>query len=142
MNNSGNWSGYFSYSKTTGSKNRFDVQLTFKLEGANKVLVGIGTDEGGEFELGNSIVTNSIVKFKKKYKSDKMKNTLIKYVGRVSGGTSIHGQWWIVGKAKQIYGEFFMYYNEYEVSKNFYQTPSILKTLLILNSLFIPASII
>ena len=117
MKNSGNWSGYFTYAKTTGSKSKFDVQLTFKLEGANKVFVGKGSDDDGEFELLNSIVTDTVVKFKKRYKNEKMKDSLIKYVGRVSGGSAIHGKWWVVGNARRVHGEFYMYYNEYEVRK-------------------------
>lgn len=62
MLNSGNWTGFFTFAKTTGSRNMFNVQLTFKTEGANNVLQGNGTDESGAFELVDSLVVDDIVR--------------------------------------------------------------------------------
>lgn len=66
MNHSGNWSGFFTFAKTTGSRNNFNVHLTFKTEGANKVVYGRGIDDSGEFEFVDSLVAHDIVRYIKK----------------------------------------------------------------------------
>lgn len=45
MKNSGNWTGFFTYDKTTGSENHFEVDIQFKMDGANRVLYGKGKDD-------------------------------------------------------------------------------------------------
>ncbi|KAK3737070.1 hypothetical protein QZH41_013879 [Actinostola sp. cb2023] len=110
MNNSGNWSGFFSFAKTTGSQSKFNVQLTFKTEGANKVLYGHGMDESGSFEFVDSLVANDVVRFRKKYAGDDL---VIKYAGRIKAQATIEGKWWIPGQ-ERMNGNFFMYYTDYE----------------------------
>lgn len=117
MNNSGNWSGFFTYDKTTGSKNQFEVNIDFKMDGANKALYGKGSDLGGEFELIDSLVTDTIVRFRKRYlKKDNGQQLSIKYAGRLKGNAQIEGKWWIPGKRK-MHGFFFMRYDPYEVRR-------------------------
>ncbi|XP_044164361.1 uncharacterized protein LOC122948491 [Acropora millepora] len=114
MNNSGNWSGFFTYDKTTGSKNQFEVNIDFKMDGANKALYGKGSDLGGEFELIDSLVTDNIVRFRKRYlKKGNDQQLSIKYAGRLKGNAQIEGKWWIPGKRK-MHGFFFMRYDPYE----------------------------
>ena len=68
MENSGNWTGFFTYEKTTGSENHFEVDIQFKMDGANRVLYGKGKDDSGEeFELIDSLLTEDIIRFRKKY---------------------------------------------------------------------------
>lgn len=117
MNNSGNWSGFFTYDKTTGSKNQFEVNIDFKMDGANKALYGKGSDLGGEFELIDSLVTDTIVRFRKRYlKKGNDQQLSIKYAGRLKGNAQIEGKWWIPGKRK-MHGFFFMRYDPYEVRR-------------------------
>ncbi|CAH3172387.1 unnamed protein product [Porites evermanni] len=113
MNNSGNWTGFFTYAKTTGSRNSFKVDIKFKVDGANKILVGKGHDASGAFELIDSLVTGDIVRFRKKYLNQENNDMLIKYAGRLKGNAQIEGKWWIPGE-KKIHGFFFMRYEAYE----------------------------
>ena len=114
MNNSGNWTGFFTYAKTTGGRNSFKVDIKFKVDGANKILVGKGQDASGAFELIDSLVTGDIVRFRKKYHNQENNDVLIKYAGRLKGNAQIEGKWWIPGE-KKIHGFFFMRYEAYEV---------------------------
>lgn len=114
MDNSGNWTGFFTYAKTTGSRNSFKVDIKFKVDGANKILVGKGHDASGAFELIDSLVTGDIVRFRKKYLNQENNDVLIKYAGRLKGNAQIEGKWWIPGE-KKIHGFFFMRYEAYEV---------------------------
>ncbi|KAM7444632.1 hypothetical protein ABFA07_006733 [Porites harrisoni] len=113
MNNSGNWTGFFTYAKTTGGRNSFKVDIKFKVDGANKILVGKGHDASGAFELIDSLVTGDIVRFRKKYLNQENDDVLIKYAGRLKGNAQIEGKWWIPGE-KKIHGFFFMRYEAYE----------------------------
>lgn len=103
MNNSGNWTGFFTYAKTTGGRNSFKVDIKFKVDGANKILVGKGHDASGAFELIDSLVTGDIVRFRKKYLNQENDDVLIKYAGRLKGNAQIEGKWWIPGE-KKIHG--------------------------------------
>lgn len=117
MNNSGNWSGFFTYDKTTGSKSQFKVNINFKMDGANKALYGKGSDVGGAFELIDSLVTDNIVRFRKRYLNKGNGQQLpIKYAGRLKGNAQIEGKWWIPGQ-KKMHGFFFMRYEAYEVRR-------------------------
>ena len=114
MNNSGNWTGFFTYAKTTGSKTSFEVDIEFKMDGANKILYGKGNDASGEFELVDSLVTGDIMRFRKKYLNKEMSDVSIKYAGRLKGNAQIEGKWWVPGQ-KKMHGMFFMRYAAYEV---------------------------
>jgi len=115
MNNSGNWTGFFTYAKTTGGRNPFEVDIKFKMDGANKVLYGRGNDASGEFELTDSLVTGDIIRFRKKYLNQGNSNMpIIKYTGRLKGNAQIEGKWWVPGQ-KKMHGFFFMRYEAYEV---------------------------
>lgn len=114
MNNSGNWTGFFTYDKTTGSQNPFEVDIQFKMDGANRVLYGKGKDESGEFELIDSLLTGDIIRFRKKYLAQGKNDISIKYAGRLKGSTQIEGKWWIPGGNK-MHGRFFMRHAIYEV---------------------------
>ncbi|EDO48200.1 predicted protein [Nematostella vectensis] len=115
MHNTGNWTGFFTYSKTTGSRTAFDVHLTFRTDGANKVLQGNGTDEGGQFEFTDSLVAENIVRFRKRYVDMRPEEPVhtIKYAGRIKGGSTIEGLWWVPGHPR-MHGKFFMYYKKYD----------------------------
>lgn len=114
MNNSGNWTGFFTYAKTTGGRNPFDVNIEFKMDGANKVLHGEGNDAGGAFELIDSLVTGDIIRFRKKYLNRENNELSIKYAGRLKGNGQIEGKWWVPGR-KKMHGFFFMRFEAYEV---------------------------
>ena len=118
MNNSGNWTGFFTYAKTTGGKNPFEVDIQFKMDGANKVLYGKGNDASGEFEFTDSLVTGDIIRFRKKYLNQGNSQLSIKYAGRLKGNAQIEGKWWVSGQ-KKMNGFFFMRYEAYEVCLHF-----------------------
>ncbi|XP_078353836.1 uncharacterized protein LOC144638515 [Oculina patagonica] len=113
MNNSGNWTGFFTYDKTTGSQTPFEVDIQFKMDGANRVLYGKGKDESGEFELIDSLLTGDIIRFRKKYLAQGKNDISIKYAGRLKGSTQIDGKWWFPG-GKKMHGRFFMRHTAYE----------------------------
>ncbi|KAJ7383008.1 hypothetical protein OS493_031178 [Desmophyllum pertusum] len=113
MNNSGNWTGFFTYDKTTGSRNSFEVDIQFKMDGANRVLYGKGNDDSGEFELIDSLLTGDMIRFRKKYLKQGKNDVSIKYAGRLKGNTQIDGKWWIPG-VKKMHGRFFIRHNAYE----------------------------
>ena len=114
MNNSGNWTGFFTYDKTTGSRTTFEVDMQFKMDGANKALYGKGSDDSGEFELIDSLLTGDIIRFRKKYLTKGKNEFSIKYAGRLKGNTQIEGMWWVPG-GKKMRGKFFMRHKGYEV---------------------------
>ena len=114
MNNSGNWTGFFTYAQTTGSRNPFEVDIEFKMDGANRALYGKGHDASGEFELVDSLVTGDIIRFRKKYLNQEKNNVPIKYAGRLKGNAQIEGKWWVPGQ-KKMHGLFFMRFETYEV---------------------------
>lgn len=114
MNNSGTWTGFFTYDKTTGSRNTFEVDIRFKMDGANKVIYGKGSDDSGEFELIDSLLTGNIIRFRKKYLNQGNKDFSIKYAGQLKGNTQIDGKWWVPGGEK-MRGKFFMRHKGYEV---------------------------
>ena len=117
MKNSGNWTGFFTYEKTTGSENHFEVDIQFKMDGANRILYGKGKDGSGEeFELIDSLLTEDIIRFRKKYLAQGNSDVSIKYAGRLKGNTQIEGKWWIPGKNK-MHGRFFMRHKAYEVCR-------------------------
>lgn len=113
MNNSGNWTGFFTYDKTTGSRNHFQVNIEFKMEGANRALYGKGSDAGGAFELIDSLVKDDIIRFRKRYLNNDSGEVSIKYAGRLKGKAQIEGRWWIPGRGK-MHGFFFMRCEAYE----------------------------
>ena len=114
MKNSGNWTGFFTYEKTTGSENHFEVDIQFKMDGANRALYGKGKDDNGEFELIDSLLTGDIIRFRKKYLTQGKSDVSIKYAGRLKGNTQIEGKWWIPG-GKKMHGRFFMRHKAFEV---------------------------
>lgn len=114
MNNSGTWTGFFTYDKTTGSRNTFEVDVQFKMDGANKVIYGKGSDDSGEFELIDSLLTGNIIRFRKKYLNQGNKDFSIKYAAQLKGNTQIDGKWWVPGGEK-MRGKFFMRLKGYEV---------------------------
>lgn len=60
MENSGEWRGYYMYSKTTGNKFYFSVNMTFQMFGANRGFSASGAEENGEFVFKNSIITGKL----------------------------------------------------------------------------------
>ena len=114
MKNSGNRTGFFTYEKTTGSENHFEVDIQFKMDGANRALYGKGKDDNGEFELIDSLLTGDIIRFRKKYLAQGKSDVSIKYAGRLKGNTQIEGKWWIPG-GKKMHGRFFMRHKAFEV---------------------------
>lgn len=60
MNSSGEWRGYFTYAKTTGSKIRFTADMQFIKSGENQLIVGEGQDPGGKFEIKDGIITGKL----------------------------------------------------------------------------------
>ena len=116
MKKSGNWSGFFTYGKTTGSRNPFDVHITFKRDGASRVLEGTGKDEGGEFELKGSLETDEIIRFRKQYMDQTNGDLSIKYAARLKGEAQMEGRWWIPGHPK-MHGDFYMHFQPYEVGE-------------------------
>ena len=58
MGNSGEWQGYFLYSKTTGSKSYFSVDINFKTtESGAQMFDGHGVENGVEFIFRNAFIT-------------------------------------------------------------------------------------
>lgn len=114
MNSSGEWRGYFTYAKTTGSKIRFTADMQFIKSGENQLIVGEGQDPGGKFEIKDGIITGNSVKFQKAYVSTPVTETSIIYSGKILSGSRILGNWWVPNK-KRFYGEFFMWNRNYDI---------------------------
>lgn len=55
------------------------------------------------------------MKFKKKYRNSLSSNGDINYSGKIIAGSRILGNWWVHGK-KRLFGNFFMWNKDYEVS--------------------------
>lgn len=56
MNCSGEWRGYFTYAMTTGSRNRFSMDLKIGKSGPNHLFSGSGKDTSGEFDILDGII--------------------------------------------------------------------------------------
>ena len=56
-----------------------------------------------------------MAKFKKQYNSSPSRNGDIHYSGKIISGSRIMGNWWVPGK-KRLFGTFFMWNKDYEVS--------------------------
>ena len=63
MKSSGEWRGYFTYAKTTGSQNRFTANIKFAMSGKNRLVAGEGRDAGGKFEITDGILIGTLSLF-------------------------------------------------------------------------------
>lgn len=115
MANSGNWRGYYVYSKTTGHKYYFQVELQFTKEGVNRIFSGEGNEDSTQFSFINGLIIGDQISFDKTY-SNGDKN-FIKYTGKVIEHTKIEGNWWVPGN-KRYRGTFYMWNREYELYSN------------------------
>lgn len=62
MGNSGQWQGYYLYSKTTGGKSYFSVDINFKTtEDEAQVFEGHGVENDAEFIFRNAFITGMLV---------------------------------------------------------------------------------
>ena len=68
MNCSGDWRGYFTYAMTTGSKNRFTMNLRIFKNGPNQLLSGDGRDASGQFDIEDGIILGKTIKIFKMIK--------------------------------------------------------------------------
>ena len=112
MDNSGNWRGYYIYSKTTGHKYYFQVEMKFITEGANRVFSADGNEDTTLFSFINGFVIDNHVTFEKTYHNGD-KDT-IKYSGKVIEATRIVGNWWVPDN-KRYRGTFYMWNKAYEL---------------------------
>eukprot|EP00112_Aurelia_sp_Birch-Aquarium-sp1_P014623 Seg3171.3 transcript_id=Seg3171.3/GoldUCD/mRNA.D3Y31 product="Transmembrane prolyl 4-hydroxylase" protein_id=Seg3171.3/GoldUCD/D3Y31 len=114
MKSSGEWRGYFTYAKTTGSQNRFTANMKFTISGKNRLVAGEGRDTGGKFDITDGILIGDTVKFQKSYSSAQGKDADIKYSGKIISGSRILGNWYVPDK-KRLFGTFFMWNKDYEM---------------------------
>lgn len=62
MENSGEWQGYFLYSKTTGGKSYFSVDMNFKTtDDGIQMFQGDGVENGVEFIFRNAFITGALL---------------------------------------------------------------------------------
>ncbi|XP_066929958.1 uncharacterized protein [Clytia hemisphaerica] len=119
MKNSGEWHGYYLYSKTTGSRTFFTVDMHFTPgENDNGTFNASGRENGGEFVFRNAVIEGETVKFEKVYKPSEAEETGneqgIRYHGKIIEQTQIMGYWWVPGN-QRMNGRFFMWNREFEI---------------------------